>query len=97
MLNAFGNRERDVRLANGRVNRMLGMLGLLLFEDIPMMVINLMIIHDEMQIEVIGSRDEAEHLGKIVASTMLETGENLGFMIPTPGDYQIGQTWLDTH
>lgn len=54
-------------------------------------------IHDEMQVEVIGTRDEAEHLGKIVASTMLETGENLGFMIPTPGDYQIGQTWLDTH
>jgi len=54
-------------------------------------------VHDEYQIEVIGSKDEAEHMGKLVADTMLKTGEELGFMIPTPGDYAIGKNWRDTH
>ena len=54
-------------------------------------------IHDEYQIEVIGTRDEAEHLGKLVATTMTKTGEDLGFRIPTPGSYDIGHNWYDTH
>ena len=54
-------------------------------------------IHDEYQIEVKGSYEEAEHMGKLVASTMAETGEQLGFRIPTPGSYDIGKNWYDTH
>ena len=54
-------------------------------------------IHDELQIEVKGSKDEAEHLGKLVAATMLETGQDLGFKIPTPGSYDIGKNWKQTH
>jgi DNA polymerase-1 len=54
-------------------------------------------IHDEFQIEVIGSREEAEHLGELVATTMTETGQDLGFKIPTPGSYEVGRNWLDTH
>lgn len=54
-------------------------------------------IHDEYQIEVIGTKEEAEHMGKLVATTMSETGEELGFKIPTPGSYEVGRNWLDTH
>ena len=54
-------------------------------------------IHDEYQTEVIGTREEAEELGKIQADCMLEVGEDLGFKIPTPGSYDIGNNWLDTH
>tara|TARA_R110000796_G_scaffold13733_6_gene44271 strand:- start:2217 stop:4175 length:1959 start_codon:yes stop_codon:yes gene_type:complete len=54
-------------------------------------------IHDEYQIEVKGTREEAEHMGELVATTMAETGVDLGFRIPTPGSYDVGRTWLDTH
>jgi len=54
-------------------------------------------VHDEMQVEVIGTREEAEHLGNLIATTMTETGEELGFRIPTPGSYDVGRTWLETH
>jgi len=54
-------------------------------------------IHDEYQTEVIGTREEAEELGKIQADCMLEVGEDLGFKIPTPGSYDVGNNWLDTH
>ena len=54
-------------------------------------------IHDEYQIEVIGSRDDAHYVGELVASTMAETGQELGFRIPTPGSYDIGFNWKETH
>ena len=54
-------------------------------------------IHDEYQIEVIGTKAEAEHLGQLVATTMSTTGENLGFRIPTPGSADVGRNWFDTH
>ena len=54
-------------------------------------------VHDEYQIEVIGTREEAEHMGKLVATTMTQTGKDLGFVIPTPGSYGVGRTWADTH
>ena len=54
-------------------------------------------IHDEYQIEVKGTKEEAQHLGQLVATTMTETGEQLGFKIPTPGSYEVGLNWLDTH
>jgi DNA polymerase I-like protein with 3'-5' exonuclease and polymerase domains len=54
-------------------------------------------IHDEYQVEVVGTREEAERLGQIQAKSMLETGEELGFKIPTPGSYDIGKNWAETH
>ena len=54
-------------------------------------------IHDEVQIEVKGSKEEAEHLGQLVADTMLQTGVDLGFKIPTPGSYDVGLNWCETH
>ena len=54
-------------------------------------------IHDEYQVEVTGTKEEAEHLGKIQAQCMLEVGQELGFKIPTPGSYDIGKNWAETH
>jgi DNA polymerase-1 len=54
-------------------------------------------IHDEYQVEVIGTEEEARLLGKIQSECMLETGEDLGFKIPTPGSFDIGKNWAETH
>tara|TARA_R100000234_G_scaffold72761_2_gene44854 strand:- start:5557 stop:7515 length:1959 start_codon:yes stop_codon:yes gene_type:complete len=54
-------------------------------------------IHDEYQVEVIGTKEDAEQLGKIQVQAMLETGQELGFKIPTPGSYDIGKNWAETH
>jgi DNA polymerase I-like protein with 3'-5' exonuclease and polymerase domains len=54
-------------------------------------------IHDEYQVEVIGTKEEAKRLGQIQADCMLETGQELGFKIPTPGSYDIGKNWAETH
>ena len=54
-------------------------------------------IHDEYQVEVIGTKEEAEHLGKLQAQCMLEVGQDLGFKIPTPGSYDVGKNWAETH
>lgn len=54
-------------------------------------------IHDEYQTEVIGTKEEAEVLGQLQADCMLQVGQDLGFKIPTPGSYDVGKNWLDTH
>ena len=54
-------------------------------------------IHDEYQVEVTGTEEEARTLGQIQADCMLETGQELGFKIPTPGSYDIGKNWAETH
>jgi len=54
-------------------------------------------IHDEYQVEVTGTEEEAKRLGQIQADCMLETGQDLGFKIPTPGSYDIGKNWAETH
>ena len=54
-------------------------------------------IHDEYQTEVIGTEEEATELGKLQAKCMMEVGEELGFKIPTPGSFDVGKNWLDTH
>ena len=46
---------------------------------------------------VVALSKEAKELGKIQADCMLEVGQELGFKIPTPGSYDIGRNWLDTH
>jgi DNA polymerase-1 len=54
-------------------------------------------VHDEYQVEVIGTKEEAAHLGGLIADTMLKTGEDLGFLIPTPGQFKVGKDWYETH
>ena len=44
-----------------------------------------------------GTEEEAKRLGQIQADCMLETGKELGFKIPTPGSYDVGKNWAETH
>ena len=54
-------------------------------------------IHDEYQVEVQGEKEEAERMGQLISDTLLETGQDLGFLIPTPGTYDVGKNWAETH
>lgn len=54
-------------------------------------------VHDEWQTEVIGSREEAEHVEKVQAESIAWAGRELGFLIETPGSGSIGRDWSQTH
>lgn len=54
-------------------------------------------IHDEFQAEVIGTREEAEHVKNIQIKSIEESGKELGFLCPLAGSGDIGKSWKDTH
>ena len=53
-------------------------------------------VHDEVQIAC-KNKEVAENVGNIARRTALEAGEAFGFSIPIEAEYNIGQTWADTH
>lgn len=54
-------------------------------------------IHDEVQIAC-RTEEIAEHVGRDIATRMArESGEAFKFKIPITAEYQIGNTWADTH
>lgn len=54
-------------------------------------------VHDEVQYQVKGTREEAEMVGKIQADCIKWAGEHLNLSCPMKGNYSIGKTWFDTH
>ena len=54
-------------------------------------------VHDEWQTEAMGTREVADHIGCIQASSITRTGEALCLRCPMAGNYKIGKTWLETH
>ena len=54
-------------------------------------------VHDEWQTEVIGEKDEAEHVKNVQVQSISWAGKELGFLIPTPGSGKIGKNWAETH
>jgi DNA polymerase-1 len=52
-------------------------------------------VHDEAQIEA----DEgiAEEIGKIFVESIRKAGEHFKFKCPLDGEYQVGNTWAETH
>lgn len=54
-------------------------------------------VHDEWQSEVIGSREEAEHVREVQKKSITTVGENLGFKIRLDGSGSIGRNWAETH
>lgn len=54
-------------------------------------------VHDEWQTEVIGTKEEAEHVKEVQIKSIEWAGKELGFLIPTPGSGSIGKNWADTH
>jgi len=54
-------------------------------------------IHDEVQIAC-RTEEIAEHVGRDITTRMAgESGEAFKFKIPITSEYQIGNTWADTH
>ena len=54
-------------------------------------------VHDEWQTEVNGTKEEAEHVGKVQADAIRKVGEDLGIYCPLAGSYDIGRNWMETH
>ena len=52
-------------------------------------------VHDELQCEA--DEEFAERVGQLMADAVTEAGEKLNLRIRLDGDYQIGDTWRDTH
>ena len=54
-------------------------------------------VHDEWQTEVIGTKEEAEEVGRIQRWAIKQTGEDLGLFCPLAGSSDIGRSWAETH
>lgn len=52
-------------------------------------------VHDEVQIKV--KEGDQENVGRITGQMAKKAGEHFGFQIPIESEYQVGQTWADTH
>jgi DNA polymerase-1 len=53
-------------------------------------------VHDEWQTEV-NSLTDAERVGKIKVSAIVQAGIDLNLNCPLAGNYKIGTNWLETH
>jgi DNA polymerase I-like protein with 3'-5' exonuclease and polymerase domains len=54
-------------------------------------------VHDEVQYQVKGTREEAEYVGKVQAESIRWAGEQLGVVCPLKGNYVVGKNWWQTH
>jgi DNA polymerase I-like protein with 3'-5' exonuclease and polymerase domains len=57
----------------------------------------LLAYHDELGYELTGSRELAEHWGKLTCQAALEVGRDHGFYVPMAAEYKCGKSWRDTH
>lgn len=54
-------------------------------------------VHDETQSEVVGTKEEAEHVKKVQMEAIEWAGRELGFKIALAGSGSIGLNWAETH
>jgi len=52
-------------------------------------------VHDEWQIEV--PQEDAERVGKMAVEAIEEAGKHFNLRCPLTGEYNVGNTWKDTH
>jgi DNA polymerase I-like protein with 3'-5' exonuclease and polymerase domains len=52
-------------------------------------------IHDEIQSEV--ATEQAEVFGKLAVESIKEAGLSFELRCPLDGEYQVGDTWAETH
>jgi DNA polymerase-1 len=52
-------------------------------------------VHDEWQIEV--DEKQAELVGKMAVESIEEAGKHFNLRCPLTGEYNVGNTWKDTH
>ena len=55
----------------------------------------LLYVHDELQFAV--KKDRAHELGKLAVRAIEKVGEMYKLNCPITGEYQVGDTWKDTH
>ena len=58
-------------------------------------VLPLLNVHDEVQLSV--KKGEGDRVGRIAAQAIADAGEAFGLRCPLGGDYDIGNTWAETH
>ena len=54
-------------------------------------------VHDEWQTEVIGTKEDAEQLGRIQVKALVDTCIKFKMNVPLNGKYKIGKNWSETH
>lgn len=64
-------------------------------ESLNARVVN--IVHDEILFEVSETKEKAERVGELVASSLKEAGEYFKLRIPMGGETKVGKTWLEVH
>lgn len=52
-------------------------------------------VHDEWQIEV--PQEDAERVGRMAVESIEEAGKHFNLRCPLTGEYNVGNTWKDTH
>jgi DNA polymerase I-like protein with 3'-5' exonuclease and polymerase domains len=52
-------------------------------------------IHDEIQSEV--ATEQAEMFGRLAVSAIKEAGVSFELRCPLDGEYQVGDSWAETH
>lgn len=54
-------------------------------------------VHDEWQVEVTGTKSEADRMGQIMCQALVDVGDELDLFCPLEGEYRVGQNWAETH
>jgi DNA polymerase I-like protein with 3'-5' exonuclease and polymerase domains len=65
------------------------------FKRLGLQVLPLLNVHDEVQLST--KPEESKNVGRIAAQSIAEAGEYFGLRCPLAGDYDIGQSWAETH
>jgi DNA polymerase I len=52
-------------------------------------------VHDEFQVEV--PEAYADRVGTVFRNAIRQAGRNLELRCPLDGEFQVGDTWADTH
>ena len=52
-------------------------------------------IHDEIQAEVLEA--DCEEFGRLAVWAIEKAGDDLSLRCPVTGEYQIGESWYETH
>jgi DNA polymerase I-like protein with 3'-5' exonuclease and polymerase domains len=53
------------------------------------------VVHDEIQARV--KAEQAEELGQIMVSAIVDAGKLFQLRCPLSGSYKVGRNWADTH
>ena len=102
-IKALDGRRIKIRSAHSALNFLLQSAGsiiakrawVIFHEKCKLPYTQLGVIHDEIQIEC--APEHADEIGKAVVDAMEATTEYYNLRCPITGEYQVGETWAQTH